>query len=223
MPPGFWNQTVEVDGAQVQLNELRNGYLRHSDYTRKTQALADQRRTIEAAAKFYEDFSADPVDFSKALAVQYGWIDNEDVPLREIDLPEQISQQEWDARIDQLVEERLESDPRIEAAQKAEAEQMLSNEFGRLEGVFGVTLNPEVRTSLLTEAAERQVYDLELLLRARINAQMDKQKASQNLARSGSSRPNSGGGNGSDPTLGQNPEPQTVEEAWAQAKVEAGR
>lgn len=35
------------DGTEVELAELENGYLRQSDYTKKTQALAEERKTIE--------------------------------------------------------------------------------------------------------------------------------------------------------------------------------
>ena len=41
---------VKVDGEEyeVSLDELRNGYQRQSDYTRKSQALAEQRKTFDA-------------------------------------------------------------------------------------------------------------------------------------------------------------------------------
>lgn len=41
---------VKVDGAEVEvtLDELQKGYSRTQDYTRKTQALADQRKAVEA-------------------------------------------------------------------------------------------------------------------------------------------------------------------------------
>ena len=41
--------TIKVDGEEitVTLDELRNGYSRQSDYTRKAQALAEQRRAAE--------------------------------------------------------------------------------------------------------------------------------------------------------------------------------
>lgn len=38
---------VDVDGRAVKLRELRDGYLRQSDYTRKTQALAEERKSFE--------------------------------------------------------------------------------------------------------------------------------------------------------------------------------
>jgi hypothetical protein len=46
-PPKF---TVKIDGKEqeVELNELINGYQRTADYTRKTQALAEQRKAAEA-------------------------------------------------------------------------------------------------------------------------------------------------------------------------------
>jgi hypothetical protein len=42
--------TVKVDGEEVQVtfDELKRGYSRDSDYRRKTQALAEQRRAVEA-------------------------------------------------------------------------------------------------------------------------------------------------------------------------------
>lgn len=42
-------QTVRVDGqdVQVSMDEMRNGYMRQADYTRKTQELAQQRQQLE--------------------------------------------------------------------------------------------------------------------------------------------------------------------------------
>ncbi len=42
--------TVKVDGEEVEvsLDELRNGYQRQADYTRKSQSLAEQRKAYEA-------------------------------------------------------------------------------------------------------------------------------------------------------------------------------
>lgn len=47
--PDTTEVTVEIDGKteKVTLKELRNGYLRTADYTRKTQQLAEQRRALE--------------------------------------------------------------------------------------------------------------------------------------------------------------------------------
>tara|TARA_R110002153_G_scaffold43378_2_gene122622 strand:+ start:1249 stop:2256 length:1008 start_codon:yes stop_codon:yes gene_type:complete len=38
--------TVEVDGEEITVEEVRNGYLRQRDYTRKTQALAEEKNAL---------------------------------------------------------------------------------------------------------------------------------------------------------------------------------
>ena len=45
--------TIKVDGEDVEvtLDELQNGYSRQRDYTRKTQELAEQRKSFEAKQK----------------------------------------------------------------------------------------------------------------------------------------------------------------------------
>ena len=43
-----------MDGQEVSLEELKLGYLRQSDYTRKTQAAAEQRKAAETQQQNYE-------------------------------------------------------------------------------------------------------------------------------------------------------------------------
>ncbi len=79
--------TIDVDGTkqEVTLDELRRGYLREADYTRKTQNVAEQRKALEEAVsaaegrrKAYSEnlevlevalskFGASDEDLSKAL------------------------------------------------------------------------------------------------------------------------------------------------------------
>lgn len=40
-------ETIDIDGTPVPLEEVKKGYLRQSDYTRKTQALAEERKAFE--------------------------------------------------------------------------------------------------------------------------------------------------------------------------------
>lgn len=39
--------TVEINGEQVSIDELKAGYFRQKDYTQKTQELAAERKRIE--------------------------------------------------------------------------------------------------------------------------------------------------------------------------------
>ena len=44
---------IEIDGEQVPLEEAKLGYLRQADYTRKTQAVAEQRKQAEEERQYY--------------------------------------------------------------------------------------------------------------------------------------------------------------------------
>jgi hypothetical protein len=55
-------QVIEIDGAEVPVDELKNGYLRQSDYTRKTQELAQQKAQLEIAQKYYEALQSNPAE-----------------------------------------------------------------------------------------------------------------------------------------------------------------
>lgn len=56
-------QSIEIDGEQYtleQLKEFRQGYMRQSDYTRKTQEIANMRKEAEDAVELYEYLRANP-------------------------------------------------------------------------------------------------------------------------------------------------------------------
>lgn len=44
----------EIDGQEVTVDELKLGYLRQADYTKKTQAVAEQRKAVEEQTRQYE-------------------------------------------------------------------------------------------------------------------------------------------------------------------------
>lgn len=52
--------TVEIDGKEVTIEELKNGYLRQSDYTRKTQEVSRKRKEVEEAVQLYEHLKQNP-------------------------------------------------------------------------------------------------------------------------------------------------------------------
>ena len=110
--------TVKVDGqdTQVTLEELKNGYSRQSDYSKKTQALADERRgldterskidtELEAVKKERDDYAVKLQSFIKS------------------DKQEDI---DWDKVYEQdpieYVRLKAESDKKKEVRQQAESE-----------------------------------------------------------------------------------------------------
>jgi hypothetical protein len=66
--------TIKVDGVeeQVSLKELRDGYQRQSDYTRKTQELASERQRLEQAEAIVSSLESNPEQTLKALGDAFG-------------------------------------------------------------------------------------------------------------------------------------------------------
>jgi phage I-like protein len=53
-------QFFEINGEQVSLEELQKGYLRQSDYTRKTQEVSRKQREIQQAQALFEQLNQNP-------------------------------------------------------------------------------------------------------------------------------------------------------------------
>lgn len=62
--------TVEIDGKPVPVEELKKGYLRQSDYTKKTQELARQREQTAIADEYYKALNSRP-ELAQAVAQQF--------------------------------------------------------------------------------------------------------------------------------------------------------
>lgn len=60
--------TIEVDGEEKTIEELRSGFLRQKDYTRKTQELAESRKAIEAKDQEIERERAEYAQLLPAMA-----------------------------------------------------------------------------------------------------------------------------------------------------------
>lgn len=60
--------TIEVDGEEITIEELRSGHLRQKDYTRKTQELAEHRKAVEAKDQEMDRERAEYAQLLPALA-----------------------------------------------------------------------------------------------------------------------------------------------------------
>jgi hypothetical protein len=56
--------TIEVDGEDKTIEELRSGFLRQKDYTRKTQELAENRKAMEAQ---YQEIERERAEYAQLL------------------------------------------------------------------------------------------------------------------------------------------------------------
>lgn len=93
------------DGTVVPLDELEGGYLRQSDYTKKTQELASQRAEAEQALRLMAALQENPTETLEALQRQLGTADNEG----DLD-PYEQQLREHDQRFAQLEQERFDQE-----------------------------------------------------------------------------------------------------------------
>ena len=77
--------TVNGETFEVPLAELRNGYMRQSDYTRKTQQIAADGEVVRWAKVLQEGFQTNPQGTIQYLAQQFGiGLTNEPDPWQEL-------------------------------------------------------------------------------------------------------------------------------------------
>lgn len=86
--------TFTIDGQEVTLEELQKGYLRQSDYTKKTQEISRQRKEAETALELYNRIQSNPE-----------LINNDTGEMTDFD-PSQIKYQELEAQLYDMKLER---------------------------------------------------------------------------------------------------------------------
>jgi hypothetical protein len=171
-----WDVEVEVKGFDkpVKLGDLRDGGLRMADYTRKTQALAEDRKAFEKdnvnALRLYTALNEDPIGTIAYLAVESNLVDEQTVAGKAKDLkgmwkappkPEEI-----EAIIEQRVAERLQEHPTVKAAAEVAAAQAVEREFADIETKFSVKIPPKDREAVLRRAIREGANNLELVFNA---------------------------------------------------------
>jgi hypothetical protein len=151
----------------VSLEELKNGYLRQSDYTRKTQELARDREQSAKAEQLFKALTEHPKELATQLAVAAGLIEPGTEPLKVVDLPFR-SDDEYQADVQKAVEEALANHPDIVEAQDLLVQQWIDTEIARIEvEVFeGKPLGPKSRDRILQEAIKANTDDLEMVARS---------------------------------------------------------
>lgn len=70
--------TVNGETFEVPLSELRNGYMRQADYTRKTQQVAADAQVLQWAREMQDAFRNDPAGSIRYLQEQFGLLEQPD-------------------------------------------------------------------------------------------------------------------------------------------------
>lgn len=142
--------TVKVNGVEldVDLDELRNGYQRQADYTRKAQALAAQRQEAEQALALANALKRDPQGTLQALASEFG------VSEFSVDVDDDPASQ----RIRDL-EARLEQISNLEAKRQVDAEvNDLKTRYDATEAQIEEAASEAVRRGVPLATAYRDLY-----------------------------------------------------------------
>lgn len=79
-------QVIEIDGKELPIDEVKGGYLRQADYTRKTQELARLKEQAQVAQQYYDVINARP-DIAKQFAENFNlpYVDPEQAKVTELE------------------------------------------------------------------------------------------------------------------------------------------
>ncbi len=155
---------VTVDGEEldVPISELRNGYSRQADYTRKTQELAAQREQAQYGVTLMKALQSAPEETIRLLARQHGLTLAEQQQLRdqaEQLQPEDEFQDPYERRVVQL-ERRLQEREQQELQARADAQ--LRGAIGGLQSRYQAdeaTVREVVQTALQMNAGP-EAFDM---------------------------------------------------------------
>lgn len=150
------------------VGDLADGYLRQADYTRKTQALAQERHQFEEesaqAHKLMDAMRTDPAGTVAALAIELGLITADAVSAQKVaDLNEvyQVPTREtMQAQIEARAAELASESPELTEARKQAEMVVIEQEVADLQTEFGVEFNERDRTLLYEEALNLDTSNL---------------------------------------------------------------
>ena len=132
---------VSVDGEEtvVPLDEALQGYSRQADYTRKTQGLAEERRTHEDDIRLSQAFRANPAMTVQILAQQAGVSVEEYLGIGQAGQAQQepASEEYVDPLERQLAEERQARETLEARIDQRESDDVLRKAIGGLQSQFG--------------------------------------------------------------------------------------
>lgn len=185
--------TVRGETFKVSLDELRNGYMRHSDYTRGKQEIADREREAERALSIVRLLEERPVETIRKLYQQISRGESltvEGTPVK--DVQAEVAKP---TDIEELVEARvksiLESDPRLKAIEQekqfAEVEQI----FSEIEGMYEVSLTNDDKQLVLEKAIEMGTTDLKFVFGGLMHKAQQAKLAKANVKRAATAKPQS--------------------------------
>lgn len=216
---------LELPGVEgpITLQQLVDGNLRQADYTQKTQALAEQRREVEAvkeshdkAIAFWEALRKNPQEVVRQLAVEAKLVDA-DAKFERMENSPITSPEEMEAEISRRVEERLKEHPTVQEAADLRARQWIDGTFAQIEQTHDVKLGPQSRQAVLKEAARLGTDDLEFVFSGLQARRAERKQSADSLRNAAPSRPS-----GNSSKTADLPPVEDVEDAYMRSIAELG-
>jgi len=169
--------TVDVDGRQMTVAELRAEHMMQADYTQKTQELSEQRAEADKALVLYQALQDNPMETVQKLwdGVNRGQTVN---PLPNADSNRARDLPDIDALVDAKLNERLASDPRLVALDEQRAVAQVNEVFATIENTYGIELNDTDKVFVMEKAQAAGTADLALVFGGLMQekAMLDKQR-----------------------------------------------
>jgi hypothetical protein len=168
-----WDEYAEyrvklpVDGEEIEvpLKEALAGYQRQADYTRKTQDLAEQRKSVQFASAIQQALDNDPVNTIELLKSHYG--------------VSQTDQSEEDLYADPQELALRKLDQRLAAFEEQQMVDKLESELSVLQARYGDDFDAnEVVASALASGATNLESVYKTIAFDRMNAKLQAQQAS---------------------------------------------
>lgn len=118
---------VKIDGeeSEVTLEELRDGYQRQADYTRKTQELSAERDRLRQAESIVSALESDPKGTLEALGRSFG-----------VEIANSQDAEDWED-LDPTEQKLRELERKIEQQEQAQRQQTVEREVTNLQEKYG--------------------------------------------------------------------------------------
>jgi len=206
--------TVDVNGQNISVADLRKGYMMQADYTQKTQQLAEEKNEAEKAITLWKALQENPAETARQL---YMRVNAGQGPVA--DQPAQESNVNLDELVEQKLQEKLANDPRLQAIEANSALAQVNTVFDLIESDNDVTLIETDRKLILERAVQLGTSDLTFVF-----AGMMHEKAAQDAEQNNAKAVSTSSGRRSDPNDAEESEEsiKTIREAWEQAEKEQG-
>jgi hypothetical protein len=161
---------VTVDGEKllVGLDELRSGYMRQADYTRKTQQLSELEREAEKAVALKQMLEERPQETLRKLyqRINAGQSLDFSGEMSPSNVQPKQESQDIEALVEARVAELLANDPRLVAVQQEQAFAQIESIFAGIEESYSVKLTDSDKQKVLEKSQETGNTDLEAVFGA---------------------------------------------------------